>query len=456
MRGKTMKKLGFLLLVIIAVLGIAPVALAQEAGIETVCLVTDTGRINDGTFNQFAYEGMTRAADEFDLESTYIETIAATDYEANINSCIEEGYEAIVTVGFMLGDATMAAAQANPDVYFIGVDQFVMGGPTNYAGIQFREDQSGFLAGVLAALVAEQQGADTIAGIYGMEIPPVIKFRNGYEQGAHYINPDLNILGVYIASFTDAAAGASAAAQFIGEGAAVIFGAGGQTGSGGILAAAQSGVYVIGVDQDEYITTFGNGETPGAEFLIGSAMKRVDQGVYTALSYLAQADLTGFAGGGSIVMDAAMNGVAMAPKHDSSIPDEIYAQVDEIAAMLASGELETGVDPNSGALLETWVGTADFGEFLLVVSTDGKQLLSVTYNFNNWTCGESTLASSESFTDGWTIRRNRIDIVNYLTDPADGRMTLVGVFDSETHAAGNWAANWAEGCLGTWEAVPQQ
>ena len=82
--------------------------------------------------------------------------------------------------------------------------------------------------------------------------------------------------------------------QFIGEGADVIFGAGGQTGSGGIVAAAQQDIYVIGVDQDEYVTTFGEGETPGAEYIISSAMKRVDQGVYDMVAALAEGDMDGF------------------------------------------------------------------------------------------------------------------------------------------------------------------
>lgn len=346
-----MKKFSFLLLALVVILSIAPVALAQEEGIESVCLVTDIGRINDGTFNQFAYDGMMLAVEEYDLENAYIETIAETDYAANINSCIQEGYEAIITVGFMLADATYVAAEENPDVYFIGIDQDLVDGPENYVSIKFREDQVGFLAGMLAALVAEEMDADTIAGVYGMEIPPVVKFRNGYEQGAAYINPDLNVLGVYIDSFTDAAAGASAAEQFMGEGAVVIFGAGGQVGSGGILAAAQEGVYVIGVDKDEYFSTFGEGETPGAEYLISSATKRVDMGVFTILSFLAEGDFDSFEGGKEFVMDAALEGVGLAPKHDSDIDDALYEAVDEVYAMLADGELDTGVDPNTGALL---------------------------------------------------------------------------------------------------------
>ena len=307
-----MKKL-FILLSLLALLTLVPAAAAQD-GVETLCLVTDLGRVNDGTFNQFAHEGALQAADEFDLEYRWIETQAETDYEANIQTCIDEGFEVIITVGFLIADATNAAAANNPDVHFLGVDQFVMGGPTNYVGIQFREDQSGFLAGVLAAQVAASVGSDTVAGVYGIDIPPVKKFRNGFEQGARYINPDMNLLGVYIDNFVAPDRGASAAEQFIGEGASVIFGAGGPTGTGGILAAAQQGIFVIGVDQDEYVTSFGGGETPGSEYIISSAIKRVDQGVYDMVAALAHDDMESFPGGGIYLMDVALNGVGLGRK----------------------------------------------------------------------------------------------------------------------------------------------
>ena len=327
--------------------GEAEAAPAAESLIESVCLVTDVGRVNDGTFNQFAYEGMLRAAEDFDLETTFIETQAPTDYEANINTCVDEGYDAIITVGFLIGDATLAAAQANPDVYFIGIDQFFAEPPDNLVGVLFREDQAGFLAGALAAMMSE---SGIVAGVYGIDIPPVVKFRNGFEQGARYINPDITTLGVYIDSFTAPDRGAAAAEQFIGEGADVIFGAGGPTGSGGIVRAAQEGVYVIGVDQDEYFTTFGSGETPGAEFLISSAMKRVDQGAYLPLQALAEGGAD-WQGGGLQVLDASVEGVGFAPPHDADVPEEVTARLEEILAGLADGSIETGVDPNTGELL---------------------------------------------------------------------------------------------------------
>lgn len=326
--------------------GIVPVVSAQESLIENVCLVTDLGRINDGGFNQSAYNGMEAAAADLGLDSNFIETQAQTDYDANIQSCLDEGYDAIITVGFLIADGTYAAALANPDTYFIGVDQFVANPLPNYVGLQFREDQGGFLAGAMAALMTE---SDTVAGVYGVEIPPVVKFRNGFEQGALYVNPDIELLGVYIDNFVAPDRGAAAAEQFIGEGADVIFGAGGPTGSGAISYAASEGVYAIGVDQDEYFTTFDEGATPGSEFLITSAVKRVDNGVYQMLELLANGE--SFPAEGMYTLTVENDGIGFAPAHDSDVPEEVTAQLDEVLAGLVDGSIVTGVDPVSGALM---------------------------------------------------------------------------------------------------------
>jgi len=345
-----MKKLTVLLVIIAMIVVALPTATAQE-DVGSVCLVTDVGRINDGTFNQYANDGMVAAADAFELDSTFIETVAQTDYAANIESCIDEGFEIIVTVGFLIADGTLAAAQENPDVFFIGVDQFVADGPENYVGIQFREDQAGFLVGALAALVTE---SDTVAGVYGIDIPPVVKFRNGYEQGVEMINilmeREVETLGVYIDDFVAPDRGASAAQQFIGEGADVIFGAGGQTGSGGIRAAAQEGVFVIGVDQDEYFTTFGSGETEGAEFLISSAQKRVDAGVFQLIEILVEGGE--WPGGSVYILDVANDGIVASPKNDAELDDCYYETLDTLTADLAAGNVDTGIDPATGELVD--------------------------------------------------------------------------------------------------------
>lgn len=324
---------------------------AMTADIESVCLVTDVGRVNDGTFNEYAYNGMTGAAEDFELENDFIETQSQADYSANIQTCLDEGFDILVTVGFLIADATLEAAQNNQDTFFIGVDQFFEDPPDNLVGIQFREDQGGFLAGAMAGMMTE---SGTVGGIYGIDIPPVVKFRNGYEHGVQYVNPEAQTLGVYIPSFTDPAQGASTAEQFIGEGADVIFGAGGPTGSGGIKRAAEEGIWVIGVDQDEYFTTFGGGETPGVDRLLTSAVKRVDVGVYNQIQGLVEPDSDLWAGGGIYILNASNEGISYAPFHEAEdgIPDEVKQRMEEVLQQLAAGELTTGVDPVTGEVIE--------------------------------------------------------------------------------------------------------
>ena len=172
----------------------------------------------------------------------------------------------------------------------------------------------------------------------------MVRFVNGYEAGATYIDESINVLSVYTDSFTDPAQGASAAQQFLGEGADVIFGAGGQTGSGGVQAAAEAGAWGIGVDQDEYFTTFGGGSSPGADRLATSAVKRVDLGTFTQIGEILAGSFTG----GIFTLDAANGGITYAPFHDADIPEDAAAQIEEIRAGLADGSIETGIDPVTG------------------------------------------------------------------------------------------------------------
>jgi basic membrane protein A len=336
---------------------------AQDTGVESVCLVTDLGRINDGGFNQFGHEGASSAAEDFDLEYTFIETQSEADYARNIQTCLDEEFDVVVTVGFLIEDATYAAAEENSDVYFIGVDQLF--GETeeqpalpNIVGIQSREDQGGFLAGAIAALMSE---SGTVAGVYGIAVPAVVKFRNGFEQGVAYINEqsgtEVEALGVYIDSFTAPDRGASAAEQFLGEGADVIFGAGGPTGSGAIQFAAAEGAYVIGVDQDEYTTTFNNGETPGAENIITSAIKRIDVGVYDMIQALVDGE--GFPEDSTFRLSAENGGIGFAEAHDADVPEAVTAELETILAGLTDGSIETGVDPITGELLGAMEATPE-------------------------------------------------------------------------------------------------
>jgi basic membrane lipoprotein Med (substrate-binding protein (PBP1-ABC) superfamily) len=326
---------------------------AQDAGVEapdgfTVRLVTDIGKVDDQTFNQYAYEGMTAAEECFGFETSFIETVSEADYQKNIATALEGGPEIVITVGFLLTDDTGAAAAANPDTNFIGIDQFFAdetGAPAysdNYVGVLFNEDEGGYMAGVLAASLSESGVIGVVGG--REDVPPVVKLVNGYEVGAKSVNPDINVLKIYNESFTAPDKGASDAQQFIGEGADVIFGAGGLTGSGGVSAAAQQGVWGIGVDQDEYFSTFDGGDAPGSEYLASSAVKRVDLGVFVQIVNALKGEFEG----GIFSLTAENGGITYAPVHDADVSEDVLAAVEAARQGLADGSITTGLDPATG------------------------------------------------------------------------------------------------------------
>ena len=307
-------------------------------------LVTDVGRINDRSFNQSAWEGVKLAAKELGLPEDnikYIETKDSKDYADNINQFVENGYNVIVTVGFALGDATREAAQNNPDIYFIGVDQFQPEPLPNLAGLIFPEDKAGFLAGVLAASLTK---TGTIAAVLGTDlVPPVVAFKEGYEAGARYVNPDIKVISTYhpgelSQAFVDPEWGAATAKQAMDQGADVVFGAGGMTGNGAlqeVAAAAEAGkeVYCIGVDTDQWETL------PAAHpCLVSSAMKLITPGVADLIIKAAAGDFPG----GNYIGD-----VGLAPFHDfeDKVPQDVKDLLKEVKKGLFDGSIDTGYHP---------------------------------------------------------------------------------------------------------------
>lgn len=305
-------------------------------------LVTDIGSIDDGTFNTLAFNGVTALEDCFGIEVDVIETQSEAELAQNIDAMLENDPDLIVTNGFLISDATLAAAEANPDVQWVGVDQFWSEFPDNYVGIQAREDQGGYLAGTAAGLLTESDVIGVVAGVES--VPPVVRFANAYKIAAERVNPDVEVQIVYHDSFTDPAAGGSTAQQMIGEGADVIMGAGGATGSGGIRAAAEAGAWVIGVDVDEYFTTFGGGDTTGADRLVTSATKRIDVGIFE----LVVSDLTDEFEGGLYVLTVGNGGISYAPSHDADVPQEVLDALADTLSDLEDPDFDTGVDPITG------------------------------------------------------------------------------------------------------------
>lgn len=300
-------------------------------------LITDVGKVDDKSFNQSAWEGAQQAAAALGGEANYIETEEAKDYENNIDLFIEDGVDVIVTVGFALGDATIAAAQANPDIDFIGVDQFQDEALPNLTGLIFPEDKSGFLAGALAGLLTE---TDIVGAVLGTDlVPPVVAFKEGWENGARYTNPDVETISTYHPggldiAFGDPDWGAATARQALDQGADIIFGAGGATGNGALIEiASQEGAWCVGVDTDQWNTV-----AEARPCLITSAMKLITPGVVK----LIEASVTGSFSGGNHLGDV---GLAPFHDHDSAVSDDYKLSIEAIKEALDRGEISTGYSP---------------------------------------------------------------------------------------------------------------
>lgn len=312
-------------------------ATEAPAGDFKIGLVTDVGEVDDKSFNQSAWEGVQQAAEELGATAEFVETQDAKDYAANIGLFADQGYNVIVTVGFALGEATAIAAAEYPDINFIGVDQFQAAELPNLTGLLFNEDKAGFLAGALAAQLSQ---SGTIAAVLGTDlVPPVVAFKEGYEAGAKYINPDINLISTYHpggldVAFTDPEWGATTAKQAIDQGADVVFGAGGKTGNGALIeTAGNEGVYCIGVDSDQWETV------PEAHpCLVSSAMKLITPGVV---------ELIKMAQDGSFPGGNYFGEVGLADFHDfdSQVSDDIKTKLDEINTGLQDGSITTGYTP---------------------------------------------------------------------------------------------------------------
>ncbi len=301
--------------------------------------MTDVGEIDDKSFNQSAWEGVL-SAEKCGAQVDYIETKSAEDYAENIAEFAENDYNIVVTVGFALGVATRDAAALYPDVTFIGVDQGQWDGTIdNVVGLIFHEDQSGYLAGVLAARLTK---TNVIAAVLGTDqVPPVVAFKEGYEAGAKATNPDITIISTYHPgaidqAFTDPEWGATTAKQALDQNADVVFAAGGKTGNGGLIEVANAvgaggpPPFCIGVDSDQWLTV------PEAHpCLVSSAMKLLDVGVSDIIMQIAD---------GTVPAGNFYGKAALADFHDlaDQVPDDVKAELETVAAGLADGSISTG------------------------------------------------------------------------------------------------------------------
>ena len=269
------------------------------------CMVTDTGGIDDRSFNASAWKGMQDAATATGASVKYLESKASSDYTPNINALISEKCNLIVTVGFLMGDATKAAAKANPSTDFAIVDEAPVDGLTNYKALEFNTAQSSFQAGYLAASVST---TGTVGTFGGLPIPTVTIFMDGFVDGVAYYNTQkgksVKVLGWDEATqkgsfvggqnpFTDQAKGKSLADGFIQQGADVIFPVAGGSGLGAVgEAQATKKAVAIWVDQDGYLTapqfkdTFLSTVVKGVDASVTATVKEGVEGKFNNTPYV--------------------------------------------------------------------------------------------------------------------------------------------------------------------------
>jgi len=320
----------------------APATEAPPAPSIKVCQVTDTGGIDDKSFNTTAWKGVEDAMSTLGVEGKYLESQQQTDYERNINAFIEEGCDLIVTVGFLLGDATAAAAEANPDQKFTIVDYAYDPTFANVVGQVFNTQEAAFLAGYLAAGLTQTGKIGTFGGI---QIPPVTVFMDGYALGAAHYNEvhgtSVEVLGwdpaaqtgLFTGNFESLEDGRNLGQSLMDEGADIIMPVAGPVGLGTAAAAEErGGIYIIGVDADWVLTN------PQYEAItLTSVLKNMDITTFNVI----QSVIDGSFAGGVTVGTLENGGVGLAPFHsmDSMVSSDLKAELETVSQQVISGEL---------------------------------------------------------------------------------------------------------------------
>ena len=287
-------------------------------------MVTDTGGVNDQSFNQTTWEGLQALVKEDPtFEVAHLVSKTEADYDTNIQTFIDDGYDLVICTGFALADATRKAAEANPDQKFAILDDATNADLPNVCCLMFAQEQASYLVGVAAGMMTE---SNTIGYVQGMVFDTMNLFGIGFIEGVKAANPDAEVLQYNANSFGDAASGATAVKNFVTQGADVVYHAAGATGAGVITACQENGIYAIGVDCDQsYLAP---------ETVITSAMKRVD----IAAQDICKAVKDGSFAGGVKTYDITNGGVDIAPTQDL-LPAEVIEAVEAAKAGMLDGSI---------------------------------------------------------------------------------------------------------------------
>jgi len=308
----------------------------DEGGDLKIGMVYDVGGKGDKSFNDAAFEGLTRAADELGVEVKDLEPSAdGSNREQLLRQLADEGYGLIIGVGFAFDEVMPAVAGDYPDTHFAVVDGGSEG--DNITDLVFAEQEGSFLVGAIAAQASE---TGTVGFVGGVETSLIQKFEAGYVAGAKAVNPDITVEVKYLtpdgdfSGFADPAKGRTTAKGLFDAGADVVYHASGGSGTGVFEAAAEAEQWVIGVDSNQYLTA-----TPEQQpFVLTSMLKRVDVAVFGAIESFQAGSLES----GVQLFDLSVDGVGFATDGDN-IPD--VAAIEALKQQIIDGEIEVPTAP---------------------------------------------------------------------------------------------------------------
>lgn len=296
-------------------------------------MVTDTGGVNDQSFNQSAWEGLTRAQEELGLSASYLESSQEADYASNLDAMYDNGNQLIWGIGFMMADQIEEAAMTNPDANYAIIDYYYAEPSDNLIAVSFKEEEASYMVGYIAGKMTE---TNIVGFVGGMESEVINHFHYGYMAGVKDANPDCEILVQYALDWGDVAKGKAIANQMYQGGADIVFHAAGFTGNGVIEAAKESGNWAIGVDKDQSHLAPDN--------VLTSSMKRVDNAVFNITKSLADGK---FMGGTNVTFGLAEGGVDIAPTSDVHVPAELLAEVEELKQQIIDGTITVPNGPEA-------------------------------------------------------------------------------------------------------------
>lgn len=317
-------------------------ATTDEGGDFSVAMVTDTGGIDDKSFNQSAWEGLEAWGAEHGLEKgeggyEYAQSESDSDYLPNFTRLVKNDFDLVYGIGFLLQDSVEQIAEQYPDKYF-GIVDTVAELP-NVASITFAEHEGSFLVGVAAALKTK---TNKIGFVGGVDSPLINKFEVGFVAGAKSVNPDIEVQIQYAEDFNAADKGKLIASNMYNNGIDIIYHAAGGTGNG-VIAEAKDikksdpdrEVWVIGVDRDQYEE--GLNEDGTASITFTSMVKRVDIAVQEVSNMALEGN---FPGGENVVFGLEDEGISVAETNTEAYTDEIAKEVSEWEAKIKNGELD--------------------------------------------------------------------------------------------------------------------